>query len=81
MAKHDPLQWDDKCEEVFQEVKDILGATQAMKAPDWKQVFFVNPYVGDDAIRAMLFQKGKGSKYMCLVYCASRVKMVVERTL
>ena len=24
VAKHDPLQWDDKCEEVFQEVKDVL---------------------------------------------------------
>ena len=81
MAKHDPLQWDDKCEEVFQEVKDVLGVMQAMQAPDWEQVFYVNPFVGYDAIGAMLLQKGKGNQYMHLVYCASRVKMVAERTL
>ena len=41
----------------------------------------MNPSVGDDAIGAMLLQKGKGSQYMCPVYYASRVKMVAERTL
>ena len=40
VAKHDPLQWNDKCEEVFQEVNDVLGAMQAMQAPDWEEVFF-----------------------------------------
>ena len=81
VAKHDPLQWDDKCEEVFQEVKDVLGAMRAMQALDWEQVFYVNPSIGDDAIGAMLLQKGKGSQYIHPVYCASRVKMVAERTL
>ena len=81
MAKHDPLQWDDKCEEVFQEVKDVLGAMRATQAPDWEEVFYVNPSVGDDAIGAMLIQKGKGSQYMRPVYCASRVKIMAERTL
>ena len=81
VAKHDPLQWDDKCEEVFQEVKDVLGAMRAMQAPDWEQIFYVNPSVGDDAIGAMLLQKGKSNQYMRLVYYASRVNMVVERTL
>ncbi|MCO5560944.1 hypothetical protein L7F22_014564 [Adiantum nelumboides] len=59
VAKHDPLQWDYKCEEVFQEVKEVLGGLSAMQAPDWEQVFYVNPSVGDDAIGAMLLQKGK----------------------
>ena len=81
VAKHDPLQWDEKCEEVFQEVKDVLGAMRAMQAPDWEEVFYVNPSVGDDAIGAILLQKGKGSQYMRPVYCASRVKMVAERTM
>ncbi|MCO5554272.1 hypothetical protein L7F22_007800 [Adiantum nelumboides] len=81
MAKHDPLQWDDKCEEVFQMVKEVLGGLSAMQAPDWEQAFYVNPSVGDDAIGAMLLQKGKGSHYMRLVYCASRVKLVAERKL
>ena len=62
-------------------MKDVLGAMRAMQAPDWEQVFYVNPSVGDDAIGAMLLQKGKGSQYMHLVYCATRVKMVAERTL
>ena len=81
VAKHDPLQWDDKCEEVFQEVKEVLGGLPAMQAPDWEQVFYVNPSVGDDAIGAMLLQKGKGSQYMRPVYCASRVKLAAERKL
>ena len=62
-------------------MKDILGATRAMQAPDWEQVFYVNPSIGDDAIGAMLLQKGKGSQYMHPVYCASRMKMVTERML
>ena len=81
MAKHDPLQWDEKCEEVFQSVKEVLGAMPAMQAPDWEQVFYVNPSVGEDVIGAMLVQKGKGSQYMWPVYCASRVKSVAERGL
>ena len=53
----------------------------AMQAADWNQVFYVNPSVGGDAIGAMLLQKGKESQYMKPVYCASRVKTVVERAL
>ena len=41
----------------------------------------MNPSVRDDAIGAMLLQKGKGSQYIHPVYCASRVKMVAARTL
>ena len=53
-----------------------------MQAPDWEQVFYVNPSaVGEDAIGAMLLQKGKGSQYMKPVYCASRVKVAAERRL
>ena len=59
----------------------MLGAMPAMQAPDWEKVFYVNPSVGDDAIGAMLLQKGKESQYMRPVYCASRVKTVAERAL
>ena len=62
-------------------MKEVLGAMLAMQAPDWEKVFYVNPSVGDDAIGAMLLQRGKGSQYMQPVYCASRVKIVAERTL
>ena len=41
----------------------------------------MNPSVGEDAIGAMLLQKGKGSQYMKPMYCASRVKTVAERAL
>ena len=54
LVKYALLQWDDKSKEVFQEVRDVLGAMQAMQAPDWEQVFYVNPSVGDYAIGAML---------------------------
>ena len=81
MAKHDPLEWNDQCEEVLHNVKEVLGAMPTMQAPNWEQVFYVNPSVGEDAIGAMLLQKGKGSQYMKPVYCANQVKTVVERAL
>ena len=80
-ARHDPLQWNDQCEEVFQSVKEVLGAMPAMQAPNWEEVFYVNPSVGENDIGAMLLQKVKGSQYMKPVYCASRVKTVAERAL
>lgn len=52
-----------------------------MQAPNWEQVFYVNPSVGEDAIEAMLLQKGNGSKYMRPLYYASRVKSVAKRAL
>ena len=41
----------------------------------------MNPSVGEDAIGAMLLQKGKGSQHTRPVYCASRVKLTLKRTL
>lgn len=61
--------WNEECEVLFENVKEILGGLPAMQAPDWNQVFYVNPSVGEDAIGAMLLQKGKGSQYMRPVYC------------
>ena len=55
-AKQDPLKWSEECESTFQNVKEVLGA---MQAPDFELVFYVNPSVGEDAIGAMLLQKGK----------------------
>ena len=31
VAKHDPLEWNDQCKEVFQNVKEVLGAMPAMQ--------------------------------------------------
>ncbi|MCO5558740.1 hypothetical protein L7F22_012326 [Adiantum nelumboides] len=76
-VKQDPLVWNEECEAVFQNVKEILGGLPAMQALDWEQVFYVNPSVGEDAIGAMLLQKGKKSKYMRPVYCAMK-KWVIE---
>lgn len=57
----------------------MLGELPAMQAPDWEQVFYVYPSVGEDAIGAMLLQKGKGSHYMRPIHCASRVKLTAEK--
>ena len=62
-------------------MKEVLGAMPAMQAPNWEEVFYVNPSLGEDAIGAMLLQKGKGSQYMKPVYCANRVKTVAKRAL
>ncbi|MCO5593218.1 hypothetical protein L7F22_047225 [Adiantum nelumboides] len=50
-----------------------------MQAPNWDKEFYVNPSVGEDAIGAMLLQQGTNSHYMKPIYCASRVKLEVER--
>ena len=39
-------------------MKDVLGA---MRAPNWEQVFYVNPSVGDDAIGAMFYKMGRAA--------------------
>ncbi|MCO5555233.1 hypothetical protein L7F22_008777 [Adiantum nelumboides] len=79
VAKLDPLQWSNECEEVFQHIKKVLGYLPTMKAPNWDKEFYVNPSVGEDAIGAMLLQQGTNSHYMKPIYCASRVKLEVER--
>ena len=56
---------------MFQNVKEIIGAMPAMQALDWEQVFYVNPSIGEDAIGAMLLQKGKGIQYIWPVYYES----------
>ena len=81
VAKNDPFQWNDQCEEVFESVKEVPGALPAMEALDWDKVFYVNPSMGEDATKAVLLQNGIENQYMKPVYCASRVKMVVERAL
>ena len=61
-------------------VKDVLGALPTMKAPNFEETFYVNPSIGEDAIGALLLQKGKASLYMRPVYYASRVKTMAERS-
>ncbi|MCO5555554.1 hypothetical protein L7F22_009099 [Adiantum nelumboides] len=78
-SKLDPLQWSTECEEVFQRIKEVLGSLPTMQAPNWDKEFYVNPSVGEDAIGAMLLQQGTNSHYMKPIYCASRVKLEVER--
>ena len=79
VAKNDPLEWNTGCEEVFDKVKEILSTLPALQAPDWQKDFYVNPSIGEDAIGAMLLQKGKESQYMKPVYYASRVKTSHEK--
>ena len=62
-------------------MKEVLEAMPSTQAPNWEEVFYVNPLVAGDAIRAMLLQKGKGSHYIKPVYCASRVKTVAKMAL
>ena len=45
-------------------MKEVLEEMPIMQALDWQQVFYVNPSIGEDAIGAMLLQRGKGSLYM-----------------
>ncbi|MCO5548812.1 hypothetical protein L7F22_002274 [Adiantum nelumboides] len=79
VAKLEPLQWSNECEEVFQRIKEVLGSLPTMQAPNWDKEFYVNPSVGEDAIGAMLLQQGTNFHYMKPIYCASKVKLEVKR--
>ncbi|MCO5576676.1 hypothetical protein L7F22_030491 [Adiantum nelumboides] len=78
-VKNDLLEWTQGCEDVFDKVKEVLSTLPIMQAPDLEKEFYVNPSVGDDAIGAMLLQKGKESQYMKPVHYANRVKTLHER--
>ena len=79
-TKQDPLKWSEECESTFQNVKEVLGSLPTMKVLDFEHDFFVNPSMGEDAIGAMLLQKGKRSHYMRPIYCASQVKLPREHS-
>ncbi|MCO5601206.1 hypothetical protein L7F22_055325 [Adiantum nelumboides] len=78
-VENDPLEWTHDCENVFDKVKEVLSTLPIMQTPDWEKEFYVNPSVGDDAVRAMLLQREKESQYMKPVHYASRVKTLHER--
>ena len=65
--KVEPLQWNEDCEAVFNQVKEVLSEIACVKAPDFAQMFYVNPSFGPDAIGAILLQRGEGSRYMRLI--------------
>ena len=48
MAKHEPLQWNDECEEVFQHVKEVLGSMLACKLQILKKNFMLTPMLACD---------------------------------
>ncbi|MCO5574237.1 hypothetical protein L7F22_028019 [Adiantum nelumboides] len=79
VAKLDPLQWSNECEEAFQGIKEFFGSLSTTQAPNWDKEFYVNPSVGEDVIGAMLLQQGNNSHYMKPIYCASRLKLEAER--
>jgi len=69
------------CEEhntAFQAVKDVVSSTPILKQPEWDKEFYANPSIGNDAIGAVLLQKGdKG--YMRPVYFANRTLLPTEK--
>ena len=52
--KEEPLQWNEDCEAVFNQVKEVLSEIACVKAPDFAQMFYVNPSFGPDAVGAIL---------------------------
>ena len=48
--KVEPLQWNEECEVVFNQVKEVLSEIAYVNAPDFAQMFYVNPSFGPDAV-------------------------------
>ena len=57
LTNQNTFSWDEASEQCFKEVKEVLSSLPTIAPPNWEQVFFVNPSVGEDTLGALLMQK------------------------
>ena len=57
----------------FKEVKNVLSSLPTIASPNWEQIFFVIPSVGEDTLGVLLMQKDKKTSFMRPIYFANRM--------
>ena len=79
LTNQNTFSWDEASEQCFKEVKEVLSSLPTIAPPNWEQVFFVNPSVGEDTLGALLMQKDKKSSLMQPIYLSSRMMKGAEK--
>ena len=60
-------------------MKEVLSSLPTIGPPNWEQVFFVNPSVGEDNLGALFMQKDKKSSFMRPIYFSSGMMTGAEK--
>ena len=57
----------------------MLSSLPTIAPPNWEQVFFVNPSIGEDTLGALLMQKDEKSSFMQPIYFVSKIMTSAEK--
>ena len=60
-------------------MKEVLSSLPTIAPPNWEQVFFVNPSVGEDTLGALLMQKDEKSSFLRPIYFSNRMMTSIEK--
>ena len=69
--------WDEKCQKIFEELKQFLTTEPIVRAPNWKLPFEVMCDASDLAMGAVLGQREDGKPYV--IYYASKTLNEAQR--
>ena len=71
--------WDEASRQRFREVSQVLSSLPTIAPPNWEEIFYVNPSVGDDTLGALLMQKDEKSSFMRPIHFANRMMTSAEK--
>ena len=71
--------WNEASDYCFKEVKEVLSSLSPIAPPNWEQVFFVNPSVGEDTLGSLLMQKDKKVSFVQPIYFASKIILSAKK--
>ena len=79
LTNQNTFSWNEESEQCFKEVKKVFSFLPTIAPPNWEQVFFVNPSVGEDTLGALLMQKDEKSSFMRPIYFSSKMMTGTEK--
>ena len=77
LVKDAKFVWDDRCQQIFEELKLLLTTAPIVRAPNWQLPFEVMCDASDFAIGAVLGQRKDGKPYV--IYYASKTLNEAQR--
>ena len=54
LTNQSTFSWDEVSKQRFREVKQVLSSLPTIAPPNWEEIFYVNPSVGDDTLGSLL---------------------------
>ncbi|RVW58968.1 Retrovirus-related Pol polyprotein from transposon 17.6 [Vitis vinifera] len=77
LVKDAKFVWDDRCQQIFEELKLLLTTAPIVRAPNWQLPFEVMCDANDFAIGAVLWQREDGKTYV--IYYVSKMLNEAQR--